>query len=219
MCEKLISHNSIIAVHGLYEDALETWTDSETATLWLRDLFPHRRLGARVLSYGYNAVAIASPGQESGDRIHPHAVSLVAELCADRQLVNGDAFTRPIIFVCHGLGGLLVKRALAFSSTRRSKALEHQRSIFLSTYAILFFGVSHTGISKRSLLPPLRKGEPGPSQFMINLLRGSEMLQEITDQFAPLMKQFSVFNFWEEIESVSEGLKAHIVDEESTAPV
>lgn len=181
-------NTSIVAVHGLYENAIETWTESETGVLWLRDLFPYRQRRARILSYSYNAVAIASPGSGSGDRIQPYAVSLVAELCADRQLENGDAFTRPIIYICHGIGGLLVKRALAFSNARRSKAVEHPRSIFTSTFAILFFGTPHDGISKHSLPFPQLTGSPGPSNFMINLLRGSEMLQEISDLFVPFMK-------------------------------
>lgn len=207
---------SIVAVHGLYENAFETWTDSETEILWLRDLFPHQQQKARVLTYSYNATALAIPG-EGTDRILPYAVSLVAELCADRQLLS--AFQRPIIFICHGLGGLLIKRALAFSSTRRAKAVEHLRSIYTSTYAILFMGTPHYGIRKETLLLPREAEDLGPSHFMISLLKGSEMLQEITDQFAPLMKQFSIYNFWEETETWARNFKAAIVDEDSAAPL
>ena len=208
--------SSIVAIHGLYEGALETWTDSETGLLWLRDLFPHRRYRARILVYGYKAEALASPGKGTADRILPHATSLIAELCADRQLAN--AFERPIIFICHGLGGLLVKRALAFSSTSRSRNVEHRRSIYVSTYAILFMGTPHTGIGKDALLLPSKGEGAGPSQFMISLLKGSEMLQEITDQFAPLLKQFRVYYFWEQMETQAGNAKTYVVDEDSAAP-
>jgi len=140
----------------------------------------------------------------------------VAELCADRQLDN--AFDRPVIFICHGLGGLLAKRALAYSSSRRHKSVEHLRSIYTSTYGILFMGTPHNGINKEIILLPQEKYSPGPSQFMISLLKGSEMLNEINDQFAPLMKQFSVYNFWEELETQSGNRKIYIVDQDSAAP-
>ncbi len=114
-----------------------------------------------------------------------------------------------------------MKRALAFSSTRRAQAVEHLRSVFMSTYAIIFLGTPHNGVQKDSLLlryqhaPPDR---PGPSQFMLNLLRGSEMLQEITDQFAPLMKRFAVYNLWEQRKTKMGDVSAYIVEEDSAAP-
>ena len=169
--------------------------------------------------YNYNAEIFSSPGEGSADRILPFANSLVAELCADRQLVN--AFKRPIIFVCHGFGGLLVKRALAFSSMRRAPAVEHLRSVFVCTYATIFLGTPHSGVRKDSLLLQYQHAlpdRPGPSQFMLNLLRGSEMLQEITDQFAPLMKRFAVYNLWEQNKTKVGDRSAYVVEEDSAAP-
>ncbi|KAK0515736.1 hypothetical protein JMJ35_001770 [Cladonia borealis] len=206
----------IVAVHGILESGLEAWTDSKSGILWLRDLFPHQRYNVRILMYHYNAEIVSSPGEGSADRILPFANSLVAELCADRQLV--DAFKRPIIFLCHGFGGLLVKRALAFSSTRRGQAVEHLRSVYMSAYAILFFGTPHNGVRKESLLlsyQDTHPDRPGPSQFMLNLLRGSEMLQEITDQFAPLMKRFAVYNLWEQRKTNVGSVSAYVVEENS----
>jgi Tetratricopeptide repeat len=216
---QLIHTCSIVAVHGIFESGLEAWTDTKSGILWLRDLFPHQRYNVRVLAYHYDAEAFSSPGEGSADRILPFANSLVAELCADRQLA--DAFKRPIIFVCHGFGGLLVKRALAFSSTRRAQAVEHLRSVFVSTYAIVFLGTPHNGVRKESLLlrhqhPPLDR--PGPSQFTLNLLRGSEMLQEITDQFAPLMKRFAVYNLWEQRKTKVGDVSTYVVEEDSASP-
>lgn len=36
------------------------------------------------------------------------------------------------------------------------------------------------------------------SQLLAALEKGSETLQNITDQFAPLMKKFHIFFFWEQ---------------------
>ena len=206
--------HSIVTVHGLFESAIETWTDPETTTLWLRDLFPHEQHKARVLVYSYDAEALTAAGGGAG--ILPYATTLVAELCANRQM--DDGFERPIIFVCHDLGGLLIKRALAYSSKRQGKVI-NQRSIYTSTYAILFMGTPHNGLDRKALLLPRADVSPGPSQFMINLLRGSGTLQEITDQFAPLMKRFSIYNFWEQMETWAGDVKTCIVTEDSAAPV
>ena len=115
-----------------------------------------------------------------------------------------------------------MKRALAFSATRRAHAVEHLRSIFLSTYAIVFLGTPHNGVRKDSLLLQHQRAtheKLGPSQFMLNLMRGSEMLQEITDQFAPLMKRFAIYNLWEQEKTRAGDSSAYIVLEDSAAPL
>jgi hypothetical protein len=207
--------HSIVAVHDINEDSEQAWTDPTSKTLWLRDLLPQNLHNHRALIYSYKADPFTSPGTRSTQSILAHANNLVAELCADRQLES--AFNRPIIFVCHGFGGILVKRALAYSSSRDTKALEHLRSIYTCTYGIMFLGTPHNGVSKHSLLSQNRCST-GPSHFMLSLLKGSEMLNEINDQFAPLMKQFAIFNFWEELETQCGAHKYYVVDQESAAP-
>ena len=44
------------------------------------------------------------------------------------------------------------------------------------------------------------------------------MLQEITDQFAPLMKRFAVYNLWEQKKTKVGNVSTYIVEEESAAP-
>ncbi|CAI6339178.1 unnamed protein product [Periconia digitata] len=206
----------IVAIHGILEDGLQTWTEQKSNILWLRDLIPHDLPRVRVLSYRYKAAALTSPGEGTTDRILAQAQTLVAELTANRQLDN--ASTRPIIFVCHGIGGLLVKRALVHSNSKRSKALQHLRSIYTSTYGILFLGTPHLGIRKETVLQSQDGNSPGPSQFAINLIKGSEMLNEITDLFAPVASRFAIYNFWEDPETSSSSHEAYIVDQESSAP-
>lgn len=169
-----------------------------------------------MLTFSYKAESLSVPGsttlpgEGSADRILAHATSLVSELCAERQF--DKAFCRPIIFICHGIGGLLAKRALAFAHSRRGRHVEHLHSIFTSTYGIIFMGTPHNGINKEILLLPQDGQIRGPSQFSISLLKGSEMLSEITDQFAPLMKNFSIYNFWEMLETQHRGHHVYIVD-------
>lgn len=80
-------------------------------------------------------------------------------------------------------------------------------SIYVSTFAILFLGTPHDGSSKAKLASTGRRmiGALIPSkivdtegQLLDALQEGSEVLQNITDLFAPLMKDFHIFFFWEQ---------------------
>lgn len=75
---------------------------------------------ARILTFGYDASVTAFFGGTSSDSILQHAHTLVAELVADRQLEG--AVNRPIIFVCHSLGGIVVKRVMMLRLIGRPEA-------------------------------------------------------------------------------------------------
>jgi len=132
------------------------------------------------------------------------------------------ASERPIIFVCHSLGGIIVKRvgypaefpvrcwlqqALAYSASRTGRGIEHLHSIYVSTFAVLFLGTPHGGSGKARLAARFRRvlDTLAPSkvwdtngQLLEALREGSEILQNITDQFVPIMKQFRIYFFWEQ---------------------
>jgi hypothetical protein len=207
--------HSVVAIHDIHDiekDPLHTWRHPVSRTSWLIDLLPAKLTDYRVLVYSYEAKPFTAPGVGSTESILNRATNLVAGLAADRELEN--ARNRPIVFVCHGFGGLLVKRALALASSRD---LQHQRSIYTSTYGIIFLGTPHNGFSKATILAQ-DYVDSGPSHFMLSLLKSSELLNEINDQFAPLMKQFAIFNFWEELPMESKAGDYYIVEQDSAAP-
>ena len=77
----------------------------------------------------------------------------------------------------------------------------------MSTYGILFLGTPHNGSNKAKLagigqrmldaLAPSKVWDTD-GQLLNALQEGSETLQNITDQFAPLMKIFRIYFFWEQ---------------------
>ncbi|KAF2787873.1 ribonuclease-like protein p/mrp subunit [Melanomma pulvis-pyrius CBS 109.77] len=218
----------IVAVHGLNGHPFQTWTTQNTNKFWLgdSDLLPSHLKRARILTFGYNAAVTALLGKTSSDRIMQHAQTLIAALVADRELE--DATQRPIIFICHSLGGIIVKRALIYSASRTSKLVQHLYSIFVSTYGILFLGTPHNGSNKASLASVGRRMIDAltPSKVMDTdgqlvdaLLEGSEVLQNITDMFVPLMKNFRVYFFWEQEKTDLGASLAYIVEENSAAPI
>ena len=111
----------------------------------MRDLFPYREYRARILVYEYDAGRLVAPGGPARSGIYDESIRLVMELVAERTLQT--ATQRPIIFICHGFGGLLVKRALAFSNSRTDAKVEHQQSIIRSTYGLIFMATPHHGVT------------------------------------------------------------------------
>ncbi|BCR85742.1 esterase/lipase family protein [Aspergillus chevalieri] len=218
----------IVAVHGLNGNAMMTWTARAENICWLNhpEFLPKYIRNARVLVWGYNANVSSITGATSSNRILQHAQTLVHQLEADRDLEN--ASTRPIIFLCHSLGGIIVKRAIAYSASRKAPKLAHIQSIYTSTSAILFFGTPHHGSSKARLLGNLQKfvrlAMPSnvanfENSLVDALKEQSEILQNINDQFVPLMAEFRIYFFWEQEKTDLKYAKEYVVEEFSAAPI
>jgi hypothetical protein len=177
------------------------------------------------LVYGYDADVISFTDGASKDKIHNHAEHLIAELCANRQELK--ATRRPVIFVAHSLGGLVVKRALIYSSEIRGNYIEHLRSIFVSTYGILFLGTPHKGSDAAKwgsrlericdAILPSKLVDTQP-QLIDALTSHSETLQNIDRQFSQLTSRFHMFFFHEGKPTNLKGTLQYIVDEVSASP-
>ena len=200
------------------EDSIEAWTDDATGINWLQDL-PKQLRVARVLTYGYDASSETFFGAHAASNIQRVAHSFLQQLQADRRLEKAQK--RPIIFICHGLGGVLVKKTLIFSSSRTASHVHHLWSVFLSTFAILFFGTPHDredksnwfvledhSDAKRQIDPPSYK----------SVTHNLNCFHAITDQFPAIEKRFRMFFFWEEIPTQHNNRAYLIVDQTSAVP-
>ena len=93
---------SIVAIHGLGGHPLKTWMEEDR--LWLRDFLPTSIPKARILTYGYDSgVAFGS----SASNITDFARDLLERIRAKRRRTTQE---RPIIFVCHSMGGIVLKK-------------------------------------------------------------------------------------------------------------
>ncbi|KAK0750309.1 Alpha/Beta hydrolase protein [Schizothecium vesticola] len=219
----------IVAVHGLGGGVRRTWTARQNKVCWLEDaeFLPKYIKNARILAWGYNASYSSLTGENpSQNRIHDHAHTLVANLAADRRL-NGTS-TKPIIFLCHSLGGIIVKRALSYAQTRTAHKVSNDRLIFTCTYAVLFFGTPHHGTSWANYLTRIKQlGAPAgmkKSDLLGALRLESETLQNITDYFVALLPHLRVYFFWEQEPTtvqLARGavVRDFVVPKESAAPL
>ena len=101
--------DSIVAVHGLNGQRERTWTAESNNVLWLRDLLPQKIKNARILTWGYDARTHTKSHTDflSTKKLYDHGRELVYDLWAERR--ETDTSQRPIIFVAHSLGGIVVK--------------------------------------------------------------------------------------------------------------
>ena len=84
---------------------------------WPQDLLPKAIPDCRIVSWGYNVDLHVTRGSTSTATVFDHARTLLSDLADVR--VTEEERKRPIIFVAHSLGGIVVKdvRAHAQSSS------------------------------------------------------------------------------------------------------
>ncbi|KNG89609.1 sesB-related regulatory protein [Aspergillus nomiae NRRL 13137] len=193
----------IVFVHGLTGDRDATWTAPGEGEPWPKTLLPAKLPTARILTFGYDAYVADWRGVVSQSVIANHAWNLLASLSTYRD--NDATNERPIIFVCHSLGGLVCEDAL-FTSKQRPEP--HLHGIIQSTRGIIFLGTPHHGaglarwaeIVSRSI-GLVKQTNPD----IVNVLkRDSEVLARIQEGFHTMVRSvepppIKVTCFYEEL--------------------
>lgn len=113
---------------------------------------------------------------------------------------------RPLLFVVHSLGGIVVKEMLR-KSDRCHKGQDHLRDVFFSTTGVIFFGTPHGGADPRGILHHAAESFARAVGFTVNneilssLLPSSEHLRELRDDFSPLAhnQEWTIHSFQEEL--------------------
>ncbi|KAE8454517.1 hypothetical protein EG329_000140 [Mollisiaceae sp. DMI_Dod_QoI] len=211
-CEGNTSGTDLIFVHGLRGSRLKTWSSGNV--LWPRDLLKGDVENARVITWGYDASVANAFTYASKESLFGHAETLLSDLSRLRR-----AATRPIVFICHSLGGLVVKEALiksaAYHNHGRHVALGE---IYASTIGVIFLGTPHRGSSQATFgevvtnIAKLSIRQPN-EQLLQTLRPDSHILENQRDQFTTISKDLSIVCIREELPT-SVGL---IVDEASAS--
>jgi len=192
----------VVFVHGLHGDKIKTW--SKDRICWPRDLLKEDLPNARILSWGYDARAMGfldAAGQQS---VAAHAMQLLADLSRRRR--TAEEMQRPIIFVCHSLGGLIVKDALAqsYHESRQEPIVRPKiASIKPKTMGVVFAGTPHRGSDKARWLKVATNLatfvlKDNSSSQVTALCRGSETLERLQTDFARVSGSLRIYTFCEE---------------------
>ncbi|KAL8319200.1 hypothetical protein RB597_006132 [Gaeumannomyces tritici] len=145
----------------------------------------------RVLSFAYNADIY---GNTSVAGIQGNAQALLAKL---RDLRKDRDYSRPIVFVAHNLGGIVLKQALC--AARIDNRYQH---LFSATRGFLLYGTPHLGADKSQWLSiaqssapvaPRRFGWKGrPSQLVDSLTKNSSDISNTHEDFRFLARRFAI---------------------------
>lgn len=124
----------VVFVHGLDGDAYSTWHPRNRDDLfwlaWLGEEFP--RIGVWTLGYAVSSTAWKGHSMPLADR---------ATNVLDLMDLDGIG-QRPLLFVCHSLGGLLIKQALRHACDSKNAAW---KAVAQKTRAIVFLSTPHSG--------------------------------------------------------------------------
>jgi hypothetical protein len=198
-----------LGIPGLGNNAIGTFESTESNDVWLRDWL--NVPDARVLVYGYDAELEGSLSWASLENLAKMFLYSLVSFLEDTETMTQN---RPLIFIAHSFGGLVIKQALVLALQEQHHRLLYGNPeaiafrILLSTTALLFFGVPNMGMSSQHLTK-LVKGKPNeslvrdlqtnsnrePSQFLRQL---SQRFKECVETHQP---HFNIVAFFEMKES------------------
>ncbi|CCA76980.1 hypothetical protein PIIN_10963 [Serendipita indica DSM 11827] len=207
----------IVAIHGLDGHRERTWT-AENGTLWLRDLLSVDIPNARILVYGYDA---DTRSQEcvSTQTIYQHADKFVKSLIRQRS----DTPRRPIIFIAHSLGGIVLKQALVLCHVQTLGSTNQLRDILVSTHAVFFFGTPHSGVKGVELLKTMNRllsvYLKTTEAILRNLKENSPELENIQNLYTSASEEIQTVLFYEVYPTPTVGGKSQIIVPHHSATV
>lgn len=217
-------------VHGLNGGPQKTWTASNKV-YWPADLLPEtleeNGVYANVLVWGYNADVFSGKHKHpSQNYLHQHAQNMVNYLASLRR--DNNRLRIPIIWVAHSFGGLVLKSGLSHADRCRDPSLEHLRSMFISTFGIVFLGTPHEGSDLAKwgelvqgmveLAAPKRIFE-SHSILLKTLRSNSETLEATNFEFIHIMQKFEVcLVYEEETTKIGSLTRRVVVEQKSAAP-
>lgn len=212
----------IVAVPGLGANPEWTWK-SKNKVNWLQDsnMLPRTVTTARIMVFEYESQWFGKGSIKQ--RLSTVADQLVQALFHHR----AKGSKRPIVFVCHCLGGIIVEKALLSAQRQQTE----YPNLITSVIGCIFLGTPFRGTktqTKASLLAEMAQTVGlGVNSGLLTLLEdGSEMLKDLLSDFSALAREINIqlICFFEQHESdlirlVIKGAhpkyKELVVDEES----
>ncbi|RYP44909.1 hypothetical protein DL768_008685 [Monosporascus sp. mg162] len=134
----------IVAVHGIGVHPAEAWIHRGNDCNWLADLLPSDIPNARI-----NIVAYGYASYWFGDQAVKQSVETVAIDLLDCLVEKRvDCLHRPIIFIGHCFGGLVIQKAYTHATLHKDDHLDISDSVT----GMLFLGTPHHGVKENSQL-------------------------------------------------------------------
>ncbi|KAL8867775.1 MAG: hypothetical protein Q9198_008394 [Flavoplaca austrocitrina] len=184
------------------KSAFSRHSDNGELVYWPRHLLPQTLPDARVFTYGYDTrVRHAMGSPVSKNSVYDIALDFLGVLEAERR----PHPSRPLLFIAHSLGGIVVKELLRQSYGSQMHH-NHLHQVFKATAAIIFLGTPHGGADPRGLWERVLEyvaratGLTVNEQIVSTLIPTSERLRELRDQFGLFARRESwiIYSFQEQ---------------------
>ena len=111
--------------------------------MWLRDGLPQDIPQARILIYGYDTTSIGSNSIQEPDIVSARFYDILKSIT----MTSSSSPRRPVLFIAHSLGGIVLKYAFNFMADNQSEDTLNIKA----TFGVLFFGVPNREIDTGSL--------------------------------------------------------------------
>ncbi|KAI1171350.1 hypothetical protein F4777DRAFT_565724 [Nemania sp. FL0916] len=174
----------VVFVHGLTGHREKTWTAEGETDPWPKSLLPKDLPTARIILYGYDADVLHLTRVVGQNTIRDHARALINDLKPLRR----EAKRRPIIFVVHSLGGLVVQDALVICNNPIDEA---DGNIVECTRGVVFLGTPHRGAGlaefAASVVNVISLVKLPNKKLLEVLNKNSDILANITEGFLNLV--------------------------------
>jgi pimeloyl-ACP methyl ester carboxylesterase len=200
LCDSSEPAGDIIFVHGLGGTALRTWSwKRDVSYFWPSWLADEEELSPfRIFSFGYNS-------NFKGAATNLNTIDFAKDLLFSMLTFSGGVRdglddhlrigSKPIIFVAHSMGGLVVKKAYVLG-----KHDKQYSSLIAQVYGILFLATPHRGAQYAKMLNNILSTAPlggAPKAYVAELDTQSSSLQDINEQFRTCCEELQLASFFE----------------------
>ncbi|KFZ10171.1 hypothetical protein V501_05309 [Pseudogymnoascus sp. VKM F-4519 (FW-2642)] len=190
--EGMRARKSLVVVHGIGANRDRTWKRNRD---WLVDssMLPHDLPTVRVLAFGYLSNWLGK------DKTNTRLAEVANELLTALEIARRDCHDRPIIFIGHCFGGIVIEKAIVDAQSKL-------KSLISSIAGVICMGTPHQGTGSHGAVAAIARvgaylNLATESQILETLNPVSETLEDTVKSFA----EASSRNHW----------PALIVDEES----
>ena len=166
----------MIAICGIDGHAYGSWQSKESPyPMWLRHFLPKDFPACRIMTWGYSGKL----ARLDHATIYDYAREFLEGL---KRIRSGQARDRPIIFLAHSFGGIVLVRAL-LQAKRSGISDQSLVSLLESLLGIMFFAVPHSGMDVEDMSQIMGSSDH-PRAALINHIRNdSEQLGEQREEF------------------------------------
>lgn len=194
----------IIFVHGLGGSALRTWSwKRDVANFWPTWLGDDDESSSfRIFSFGHNA-------NFKGAATNLNTIDFAKDLLFSMLSFSGRSQdgtegslpigSRPIIFVAHSMGGLVVKKAYILGKHDRQYS-----DLIAQVYGIIFLATPHRGAHYAKILNNILSTVPfgtTSKAYVAELGTQSSSLQDINEQFSKFCEELQLASFFETLKT------------------